>query len=61
MRLLQDEGDGHLILVEYHDDGIPPYAILSHTWGAGLTATKGREATQNGHVHATDVVEIPVT
>jgi hypothetical protein len=34
MRLLQDEGDGHLNLVEYHDDSIPPYAILSHTWGA---------------------------
>jgi hypothetical protein len=34
MRLLQDKGDGHLILIEYHDGSIPLYAILSHTWRA---------------------------
>jgi Heterokaryon incompatibility protein (HET) len=33
MRLLRDTGGGYLRLVEYHDDRIPPYAILSHTWG----------------------------
>ena len=33
MRLLQDDGNGNLSLVEYHDGKIPPYAILSHTWG----------------------------
>jgi hypothetical protein len=34
MRLLKDEGHGNLILVEKHDNEIPPYAVLSHTWGA---------------------------
>jgi hypothetical protein len=34
MRLLEDRGDYNLSLVEYTDVHIPPYAILSHTWGA---------------------------
>lgn len=34
MRLIQDGGQGELRLVEYHEDEIPRYAILSHTWGA---------------------------
>jgi hypothetical protein len=33
MRLLQDDGNGNLSLVEYDDSKIPAYAILSHTWG----------------------------
>jgi len=32
MRLLQATGEDDFSLVEYIDD-IPPYAILSHTWG----------------------------
>jgi hypothetical protein len=34
MRLLQLEEDGTFSLVEYFDKNVPPYAILSHTWGA---------------------------
>jgi hypothetical protein len=34
MRLLQIEGSGQLSLVEYKGRNVPPYAILSHTWGA---------------------------
>jgi hypothetical protein len=34
MRLLEDDGHGNLSLVEKHETDIPPYAILSHTWGA---------------------------
>jgi Heterokaryon incompatibility protein (HET) len=34
MRLLVDQGHGNLSLVENHDNDIPHYAILSHTWGA---------------------------
>jgi Heterokaryon incompatibility protein (HET) len=34
MRLLEDVGHGNLKLVEKHDNDIPRYAILSHTWGA---------------------------
>ena len=34
MRLLQNKEDGELTIVSFDDDAIPPYAILSHTWGA---------------------------
>jgi hypothetical protein len=34
MRLLQINSNGDLSLVEYFGSDIPPYAILSHTWGA---------------------------
>ena len=34
MRLLWLDDDGEFSLVEYIGKGTPPYAILSHTWGA---------------------------
>jgi len=34
MRLLQRERNGEFSLVEFFGKNIPPYAILSHTWGA---------------------------
>jgi hypothetical protein len=34
MRLLEDDGHGNLSLIEKHNNDIPRYAILSHTWGA---------------------------
>jgi hypothetical protein len=36
MRLLQRSGDGEFSLIEDFDDEdeLPPYAMLSHTWGA---------------------------
>jgi hypothetical protein len=36
MRLLRCSSDGNLSLTRYliGEDTIPPYAILSHTWGA---------------------------
>lgn len=34
MRLLQVQADGSFNLVNYVGESIPPYAILSHTWGA---------------------------
>lgn len=34
MRLLQLQDDGEFSLAEFFGDSIPPYAILSHTWGA---------------------------
>jgi hypothetical protein len=33
MRLLQLQGGGSFSLVEFQGNNIPPYAILSHTWG----------------------------
>lgn len=34
MRLLKKEEDGSFSIREYFDHEIPPYAILSHTWGS---------------------------
>jgi hypothetical protein len=34
MRLLERKGTGDISLVDFADDSIPRYAILSHTWGA---------------------------
>jgi WD40 repeat protein len=34
MRLLKYEDNGELKIISFEDDAIPPYAILSHTWGA---------------------------
>ncbi|KAF1940080.1 hypothetical protein EJ02DRAFT_407262 [Clathrospora elynae] len=34
MRLLKYEEDGRLTIANFDDNAIPPYAILSHTWGA---------------------------
>ena len=34
MRLLKYEEDGQLTITSFDDNAIPPYAILSHTWGA---------------------------
>jgi hypothetical protein len=33
MRLLQLQGASSFSLVEFQDNSVPPYAILSHTWG----------------------------
>ena len=40
MRLLQYNGSGELSIHSFEEGDIPPYAILSHTWGAD-----GDEAT----------------
>jgi hypothetical protein len=34
MRLLKYEGDGQLTMMSFAGNAVPPYAILSHTWGA---------------------------
>ena len=34
MRLLKSDGNGDYSLTEFFDDDIPPYVILSHTWGS---------------------------
>lgn len=35
MRLLRVADDLSLQFEEFYDDSVPPYAILSHTWGVG--------------------------
>lgn len=34
MRLLKYEENGDFTIISFNDKAIPPYAILSHTWGA---------------------------
>ena len=46
MRLLVDQGHGSLSLVEHHDDCIPRYAILSHTWGADSEEVTFKDLTE---------------
>jgi hypothetical protein len=53
MRLLHTQEDGKFSLAEYLGEQIPPYAILSHTWGedyeevsfTDLTESTGTEKT----------------
>lgn len=46
MRLIQEDGHGNFSLVEYTDDYIPRYAILSHTWGADSEEVTFQELTE---------------
>jgi Heterokaryon incompatibility protein (HET) len=46
MRLLEDGGHGNLRLVERHNNDIPRYAILSHTWGADGDEVTFRDLTE---------------
>jgi hypothetical protein len=46
MRLLQYSGSGDLSTHSFDDGAVPPYAILSHTWGA-----------DNDEVTFTDVIQ----
>ncbi|ORY12538.1 heterokaryon incompatibility protein-domain-containing protein [Clohesyomyces aquaticus] len=46
MRLLQLDYAGKLSLVEYFGHNIPPYAILSHTWGANNEEVSFRDVTE---------------
>jgi hypothetical protein len=39
LRLLRIEADGHLHFREFTDEGVPPYAILSHRWISGQEVT----------------------
>jgi hypothetical protein len=49
MRLLELNDDGHFSLVWFARDKIPPYAILSHTWGR----TGDDEVTYNDLINGT--------
>jgi hypothetical protein len=46
MRLLCPEADGDFSLVEYVGSHIPPYAILSHTWGADHEEVTFKDLTE---------------
>jgi len=46
MRLLHLEADGEFSLAEYTGNNAPPYAILSHTWGADHEEVTFRDLTE---------------
>ncbi|KAH7086982.1 hypothetical protein FB567DRAFT_526687 [Paraphoma chrysanthemicola] len=46
MRLLRILDDGELSLVEYVGNSVPPYAILSHTWGSDSDEVTFRDVTE---------------
>lgn len=50
IRLLQRQGDNSFRLVEYSNQQIPPYAILSHTWGATKDEVTLQEVTDGSGV-----------
>ena len=50
MRLLRREDDGSFSLAEFLGQDTPPYAILSHTWGADSQEVTYQDILQNtGH------------
>jgi hypothetical protein len=60
MRLLQLNGEDDLSLIQFPDNEIPPYAILSHTWGPDheevtfedLEGSSGNESSTRAKVKA---------
>jgi hypothetical protein len=46
MRLLRLDEDGAFSLVEHSNEDVPPYAILSHTWGKDCDEIKLRDITE---------------
>jgi hypothetical protein len=53
MRLLryEDEDDGRLTITSFDDGAIPPYAILSHTWGADAEEVTFADLARGGGKH----------
>jgi hypothetical protein len=47
MRLLKYEEYGELTISSFDDNAIPPYAILSHTWGADIEEVTFTDLTKN--------------
>ncbi|EUC29070.1 hypothetical protein COCCADRAFT_8666 [Bipolaris zeicola 26-R-13] len=51
MRLLEYGEDGNLTITSFDDDAIPPYAILSHTWGADTEEVTFSDITKADSKH----------
>ncbi|RYN44069.1 Vegetative incompatibility protein [Alternaria arborescens] len=51
MRLLRYEDDGRLTITSFDDGAIPPYAILSHTWGADAEEVTFADLARGGGKH----------
>jgi hypothetical protein len=48
MRLLKYGEDGRLTITSFDDNAIPPYAILSHTWGADAEEVTFADLAEGG-------------
>ncbi|KAF2033235.1 HET-domain-containing protein [Setomelanomma holmii] len=51
MRLLNYEDDGRLTITSFDDGAIPPYAILSHTWGLDAEEVTFADLVKGGNKH----------
>ncbi|KNG48588.1 hypothetical protein TW65_04662 [Stemphylium lycopersici] len=51
MRLLRCEDDGRLTITSFEDGAIPPYAILSHTWGEDAEEVTFADLAEGGGKH----------
>jgi hypothetical protein len=51
MRLLQVQADGQVTLTEHETGKIPPYAILSHTWGVDSAEVTFRDLNERTGQH----------
>jgi hypothetical protein len=51
MRLLRYEDDGRLTITSFENGAIPPYAILSHTWGPDAEEVTLADLAQGGGMH----------
>lgn len=49
MRLLRQEPNGTFILTNFNGNRIPPYAILSHTWGRDEDEITYKDVTERSH------------
>ena len=48
MRLIECERQGNFSQVDYDDNNIPRYAILSHSWGADGEEVTFKDLTEDG-------------
>ena len=47
MRLLEYDEDGELIITNFDDNELPPYAILSHRWGEDAEEVTFEDVARN--------------
>jgi hypothetical protein len=51
MRLLEVDHNGNFSLTEFTGDSVPPYAILSHTWGAAGDEVTYKDVKEDSGAH----------
>jgi hypothetical protein len=59
MRLLRYKDNGRLTITSFDDGAIPPYAILSHTWGKDAEEVTFAELVKDDGEHKPDYMDIP--